>query len=123
VNRITYLDSMRPGDDPLATGYASDSAYYWKATREECLAELEELRAHVLRKRSRLWFLSATTRSQWRSERENLAEMQEHARRAGVIHDLFVDAIRAYEPEPVKQVRPEGGWIDWDADDDEAVTT
>ena len=100
VNRLAYLDSVTA--EPMAAGYAGKCAYYWNATHEECLAELAELREHVLRARPRWWFLNAGARSLWRTERENLERMQAHADRAAVIGDLFTQAVRAYDPDVPK---------------------
>jgi hypothetical protein len=96
VNRITYLDSIRPESDPVSS--ASEAAYYWNATREQCLEELEELRGELVELRE-----GADSLPHVSSLQETIKRVEEHGRRAGIICDLFLEAIRAYEPPPAER--------------------
>ena len=86
VNRITYLDSIRPESDPVSS--AGESAFYWNATLLQCMEELEELRDE------------AASQPDSPSLQDTMKKVEEHGRRAGIIHHLFVEAIRAYKPQP-----------------------
>lgn len=88
IDRMAYLEAQG-GDQVAGPGYAGKCAYFWNATREECLTELAGRR--ILRSKSRWW----NVRSR-RYERDRLDEIQAHADRAGIISGLFVDAMREY---------------------------
>jgi hypothetical protein len=95
IDRIAYLDAQG-GDQVTGPGYAGKCAYFWNATREECLTELDGRRERILRSKPRWWTRSRRSREAWQYERGRLGEMQAHADRAGVISGLFVDAMREY---------------------------
>jgi hypothetical protein len=95
VDRMAYLEAH--GYDPVTgPGYAGKCAYFWNATREECLTILAGRRERILRSKPRWWTRSRRSREAWQYERDRLDEIQAHADRSGIISGLFVDAMREY---------------------------
>jgi hypothetical protein len=88
VNRMTQLAPV---------SFASDAAYYWTATREQCLEEAEELREELEELPA-----DADSLPHVRSLKEEIKRVGEHGRRAGIIRDLFLEAMRTYSPPPSK---------------------
>lgn len=96
IDRMAYLEAQG-GDEITGPDYAGKCAYYWNATREECLTALAGRRERILRSKPRWWTMpSRRSRQAWQYERGRLDEMQAHADRAGIISGLFVDAMRDY---------------------------
>ena len=93
VNRITHLDSVRPESD--RDSIASEAAFYWKRHVSNALRNWENFESN--------WQSSggdADSLPHVGSLQETIKQVEEHSRRAGIICDLFGEAIRDYQPPP-----------------------